>query len=239
MRIVVLTDVHANLPALNAALAAIRRHGCDLLVHTGDVIGIGPFPAECLDTLLALPNSRLLMGNHDAWFVDGLPTPQPPWMSDGEVHHQQWTHTQLDPVLRAVVAQWPYLLVETYEQVPLTFLHYPLTSPREFLPIMPQPTIADLDHAFALYPSTLIFYGHHHPFSDTQGRARYINPGSLGCAPIARARYCLVDLANGQWQVTHCSIPYDDTPLYATFEQRFVPERAFIYRAFFGGRFGK
>ena len=41
MRIVVLTDVHGNLPALGAALAVIRGEGYDAIVHTGDAVGIG------------------------------------------------------------------------------------------------------------------------------------------------------------------------------------------------------
>jgi predicted phosphodiesterase len=237
MRLAVLTDIHANLPALEAALAAIRQHGYDLLVHTGDAISIGPFPAECLDILLSLPRTRLLMGNHDAWFVHGLPTPQPSWMSDGEVLHQQWTHAQFGPALRTTIAQWPYVLTEICEQVQVTFLHYPLNVHQEFLPVMRQPTMTDLDSAFAPYSAKLIFYGHHHPLSDIQGQARYINPGSLGCAPTAEARFCLVDIAHGNWRVNHCSVPYDDAPLYRAFEARAVPERTFIYQAFFGGRF--
>ena len=84
----------------------------------------------------------------------------------------------------------------------------------------------------------LIFYGHHHPYSDLQGRARYLNPGSLGCYQQAVARYCLVDIGPEGWSVTHHSVSYDDRALYLAFEGRGVPERAFIYRAFFGGRFG-
>lgn len=41
-RIAVIADVHANLPALEAALAAIGALGCDAIVHTGDAVGIGP-----------------------------------------------------------------------------------------------------------------------------------------------------------------------------------------------------
>src|ERR1041385_7324971 len=82
MRIVVLTDVHANLPALRAALKAIRAEGYDAIFHTGDAIGIGPVPAETLDLLLETPRLQCVMGNHEAWFVEGLPQPQPPWMSD-------------------------------------------------------------------------------------------------------------------------------------------------------------
>ncbi len=73
MKIAVITDVHANLPALWAVLAATRQERCDLIVHTGDAIGIGPFPAECLELLLETPHMICLMGNHDAWLVDGLP----------------------------------------------------------------------------------------------------------------------------------------------------------------------
>lgn len=63
------------------------------------------------------------------------------------------------------------------------------------------------------------------------GRARYVNPGSLGCAPRAVARYEVVEY------VAHRSVSYDDTSVFETFEARQVPERRFIYRAFFGGRF--
>jgi predicted phosphodiesterase len=51
MRIVVMTDSHANLPALQAALKDIRGNGYDVIVHTGDAVAIGPYPAECLDLL--------------------------------------------------------------------------------------------------------------------------------------------------------------------------------------------
>ena len=65
-RIAVITDVHANLPALDAALAEIDRLGADVTYHTGDAIGIGPFPAECVDRLLSRPSTHLLMASRRA-----------------------------------------------------------------------------------------------------------------------------------------------------------------------------
>ena len=44
MKAVVMSDGRANLPALEAALGQFRGEGYDLLVHTGDVIGSGPYP---------------------------------------------------------------------------------------------------------------------------------------------------------------------------------------------------
>lgn len=239
MRIAVLTDVHANLPALEAALAVIEQEGYDLLVHTGDVINIGPFPAECLERLLSLPKTHLLMGNHDAWFAFGLPQPQPVWMSDGEVAHQQWTHAQLEPSLRSVVAQWPYSMTYTGDDVTLALLHYPTNAAGDFLLALKAPGAAELDALFAPFPGDLLFYGHDHHFADTTGHRRYVNPGPLGCGPRAEARYCLVTIDGGQYTVAHRAIPYDDHALYHAFEERAVPERAFLYQAFFGGRFGR
>ena len=66
MKIALLTAVHGNLPALTAALAAIARDGVDATYHLGDAIGIGPYPAECLDLLLATPRLHAILGNHDA-----------------------------------------------------------------------------------------------------------------------------------------------------------------------------
>lgn len=82
-RIAVITDAHANLPALDAALAAIRGDGVAAVYHTGDAIGIGPFPAEVLDRLLHEPRMRSVMGNHDAWFAFGLPCPRLARMGEG------------------------------------------------------------------------------------------------------------------------------------------------------------
>ena len=42
---------------------------------------------------------------------------------------------------------------------------------RDFVPVIRDPSAADLDRVFAGDESAVIFYGHHHPRSDVQGRA--------------------------------------------------------------------
>lgn len=238
MRIVVITDVHANLPALEAALESIRAEGYDAIFHTGDAIAIGPYSAECFELLLNTPNTQFVAGNHETYFVDGLPTPQPAWMSDGEVQHQHWTHSRLDPQMRSVLAEWPYVLEHDFEGVKTAFVHYGLEpSEQDFQPVIRDAMAAGLDRLFALHDAALIFYGHDHRESDVKGRARYVNPGSLGCYSQAIARYCVVEFHRGQYRVEHRGVPYDDAELLRAFERRSVPERKFIYRAFFGGRF--
>lgn len=239
MKIAVLTDAHANLPALEAALEAIHTEGCDLIFHVGDAIAIGPYPAECVDLLHSTANLKCTAGNHDLYFVRGLPDPRPAWMSDGEVRHQAWTHAQLGAGRRSIVAAWPLVHEEVFEGVHVVFIHYALDpSGKGFAGIARQPSGADLDPMLAQYRASIVFFGHDHSASDVQGESRYINPGSLGCCPQAQARYTVVTFSGQQADIQRRSIPYDDQELYEAFEKRNVPERDFIYRAFFGGRFG-
>jgi predicted phosphodiesterase len=237
MKAIVLTDVHANLPALQAALAAAKQEGYDALYHLGDAIAIGPHPTECLDVLLNLPNTHLLMGNHDMWFVNCVPQARPPWMLEGEQAHRHWTHAQIDPALRNVIAAWPYQIDQDIEDVGVQFTHYALDeSGQQFKPVIVWPSPDDLDALFDPGGAALVFYGHHHDTSDLQGRARYLNPGSLGAYAEPVARYFAVTFCQGAYTVEHRAIPYDDSSLCEAFIARNVPDRATINRYFFGSR---
>ena len=231
MRIAVITDAHANLQALRAALAEIRRIGVDAVYHTGDAIGIGPQPAEVLDALLGEPGMRLVMGNHDEWFAAGLPEP-PAWMSPGEFEHIRWVHAQLDPALRQAVAAWPYVLDEELDGVRVRFLHYPMHDGR-LQPLRELATGSDADALFGPTGADLVFYGHHHPFSDVTGAARYVNPGSLGCHGEPLARFAVLETRPGAGgTLAFHAVPYDAAPLLAEFARRAVPERDYILRHF-------
>lgn len=234
-RIAVITDVHANLPALESALSAIAEEGCEAIYHTGDVVGFGPYPAEVLDRLLHTPKLHLLMGNHDEWLANGIPDPRPAWMSEGEARHHLWVREQIAPALRAVVAEWPYAIEETWQDLPVMFTHYARDKGGAgYAEIIPAPVAIDLDQLFPDNGAKLVFYGHNHLPSDAQGRARYINPGSLGCGSEPLARYAILVIAeDGGYVLEQHVVPYDQTDLFRQFEERDVPERDFIVGVIF------
>lgn len=68
-----LADIHANLPALEAALAFLRKENIRDGLVLGDIVGYGPHPVECIERLqderLGL---ALLRGNHDHAAATGL-----------------------------------------------------------------------------------------------------------------------------------------------------------------------
>jgi putative phosphoesterase len=234
-RIAVITDVHANLPALEAALDAIAGERCEAIYHTGDVVGFGPYPAEVLDRLLQTPKMHLLMGNHDEWLAKGVPDPRPEWMSEGEARHHHWVREQIAPSLRATVAEWPYAIEETWHGLPVMFTHYARDkNGAGFVEIIPAPVAIDLDQIFPDNGATLVFYGHNHLPSDEQGRARYVNPGSLGCSSEPQARYAILEIDDdGSYALEQHVVPYDQTELFRQFAEREVPERDFIVGTIF------
>ena len=65
MRIAIVSDIHANLQAWNAALLDIRSSGVDHILCLGDIVGYGPNPAEVLESVHANVD-YLVLGNHDA-----------------------------------------------------------------------------------------------------------------------------------------------------------------------------
>src|SRR5262249_30373005 len=84
MRVALISDIHGNLFALDAALAELEREGIDRIVCLGDV-AVGPQPVETLARIREL-GCPVVMGNWDAFFLD---KPPPPSGSD-EVAMKLW-----------------------------------------------------------------------------------------------------------------------------------------------------
>jgi predicted phosphodiesterase len=118
-------------------------------------------------------------------------------------------------------------------------MQYGLTpSKDDFKGVVRNPKRSDLDKVFDGWKADVVFFGHDHASADTQGKARYINPRSLGCYREALARYIIAAYDNDQAVVRNRSVKFDDKRLFDRFEERNLPARAFIYKVFFGSRFG-
>ena len=64
MRIACISDIHGNLPALEAVLADVRAQSPDLTLSLGDQVNFGPQPLQVLQ-LLVSEGIPCLLGNHE------------------------------------------------------------------------------------------------------------------------------------------------------------------------------
>jgi diadenosine tetraphosphatase ApaH/serine/threonine PP2A family protein phosphatase len=92
MRILVLSDIHANLTALETVINDADT--LDAVWCLGDLVGYGPYPNECIRLVSSLPNLICLLGNHDAAALGRIDLETFNFEARSSI---QWTHSNLTP----------------------------------------------------------------------------------------------------------------------------------------------
>ncbi|HWP61951.1 MAG TPA: metallophosphoesterase family protein [Candidatus Binatia bacterium] len=118
MRIAVLSDIHSNLVALDAVLAAIGR--VDAIWVLGDIVGYGPEPDGVVERLVEI-GAVAVAGNHDVAAVGAADLG---WFNPDARAAIEWTQERMTPRTRAWLAALPTSLTEP----PAALVH---GSPRE------------------------------------------------------------------------------------------------------------
>ena len=103
MRLGLLSDVHANLPALQVAIARLRAEGVDAWVCPGDLVGYGPHPNECVETIAGL-EPICVAGNHELMLLGALPTTCAGWLARRST---VWTRDVVRSDVRSYLADLP------------------------------------------------------------------------------------------------------------------------------------
>ena len=181
MRVAALYDIHGNLPALEATLAAVHAASVDLIVVGGDVLP-GPMPRECLDLLFAdgIP-LRCLHGNGEREVLAGLAGKEMATVPDVFRPMMQWNGQQLTSEQQRELRTWPGVLrVDIDELGNVLFCH---ATPKNDVDIFNQssPSDAMLSEMLGPVDAPLVICGHtHRQFERVLGDLRIVNAGSVG-----------------------------------------------------------
>lgn len=205
MQVAVLSDIHANLVALDAVLADAGP--VDALWHLGDVVGYGPDPNGVVRRLREL-GARGVRGNHDAAAVGGS---EIDWFNPDARKAMEWTRITLDDDSRAWLADLP----ERRTEAGVELVHGSPRQPLWEYILSPGSARANLDRL----AQPIGLHGHTHvpvAWRDADGgvelvraadadhlaldgRRALVNPGSVGQPRdgIPTASYLILDQPAG------------------------------------------
>ena len=231
MRVAVLSDIHANLAALDAVLAAVPS--VDEVWQLGDIVGYGPEPDEVVARLRDI-GALGVRGNHDAAAVGGLEIES---FNVDARRAMEWTRTAIAADTRA----WLAALPERMEREGFTLVH---GSPRdpiwEYVTSTPvaRAAIAAMDTPFGLHGHTHVPIAYLEDDGQLEtmspgaastiafgGHRALLNPGSVGQPRdgIPTASWLVLDTAAGTatWNRT----AYDVGAVQRAMEEVGLPER--------------
>ena len=196
MRILLLTDIHGNLPALEAVLRHPAAQGVERIISTGDHTGFGPCPRQVTERLMA-QGAVLLVGNHE----ERLPHALEPEYAGYNWTLLHWTRAQLS----GLPLTWP----RTYTLEDMLFAHGTPEDPNKLLEASEVPDLlAQLPEGVHWY-----FSGHNHaPWQVTAHGRQAVNPGSLGLLEDGvggRAPFAVIERNRGATKVTRYLADYD------------------------------
>jgi diadenosine tetraphosphatase ApaH/serine/threonine PP2A family protein phosphatase len=207
MRVAVVSDIHSNLHALEAALEAIDRDAPDAIWCLGDVVGYGPKPDECC-RIVEETAAICLAGNHDLGVRGDVDIDD---FAPDAAAAALWTRGELGAGAQAFLGR----LVPSGEAEGVQLFHASPRDPIWEYVLTDQAAAAALETTFA----PVVLVGHSHvPLAVTMeggelsgghgpagteielGQSRWLlNPGSVGQPRDGdpRAAYMLLDLDSG------------------------------------------
>ncbi|MDX6439467.1 MAG: hypothetical protein QOF45_2050 [Gaiellaceae bacterium] len=232
MRTAVVSDVHANLHALEAVLAEVDQGGFDQLWCLGDVVGYGPRPNECV-AILQERTAICLAGNHDLVVLGKISIAT----FAGEAGAAAvWTREVLDEPARAFLATLAPSALTTGAEL----FH---GSPRD--PVWDYVLSEDAARwTFAATSAPLVLVGHSHVALELAGDGmevrggqaaagttldlaaarRLLNPGSVGQPRDGDPRAAWLEIDNSSGRATFRRTEYPVERTQSEMRERGLPE---------------
>lgn len=240
VRLLLLSDIHANFTALQAVLEDAENRRYDQIIHLGDALGYGPHPHDVLEALRDL-DARCILGNHDQMlleYVDGTR----PYRESVVASVLRWQISRLTERDLRWIRTWRDGIDDA--EVGARYRHGTPTSLDDYMDSVPAARAA-----FGQWQGMLAFVGHTHvpavyatlnapvgdwikghPLSDVTTyvvppRVRVIlNPGSVGQPRDhnPRASYAIFDTVRSAFEVFR--VPYDVARTQEAIREAGLPE---------------
>ena len=133
MRFAIISDIHGNLPALNAVLEDADNNNIENFIFAGDYCLSNPYPNECIQRIRCLDKKHIIRGNEEKYLENLVDKDQKTW-TDGQMQISYYGYRAISADNLDFILSMPNMLKFTCNDVALHIAH----SSEEF--------IADCEH---------------------------------------------------------------------------------------------
>ncbi|MEP7292647.1 MAG: metallophosphoesterase family protein [Chloroflexota bacterium] len=255
MRLAVLSDIHGNVTAFEAALDDLQAQGgADVTWILGDIAAFGPRPAESVQRVKALVDAvkddeqkrdtiRVISGNTDRYLVYGTRPKFPAAKSAEDFDSLRYALKDFSDRVHWCQDQLGFEQYEFLHKLPTecdldagdygyVIGYHAIPGDDESQALMPDSSEEAASDALLDREGRLGIGGHNHIQMDrTVGNWRAVNVGSIGCPfdqNIGKAEYGIFTFEGGEVQVDLRAIPYDMDAVIADSEMRGNPATSWL-----------
>lgn len=236
MRYGLISDLHANLPALQAVIEHIRQRDVPTIYHLGDLVGYAPWPNETVALLRDL-GIHGVAGNYDSTVATdykhcGCKYEDPRQEELSHVSYE-WTRRHVSPLTKAYLAGLPFRLdvrprgghiagprvILVHGTPTLNTLYWTEDRPDSFC--------AQMASIAGAKPGDVLAFGHtHKPWHREVDGIHFINAGSVGRPKDGdwRACYVVLEVAGGEVRVEFVRVEYDLQAAMAAIRESELPD---------------
>lgn len=201
-KIAFISDIHSNLPALEATLEDIKSRGVEDIYCLGDLVGYHCFPNEVIE-LLKKEGVISIKGNHDDAIV----------MENFDREREAdfplyWNSDNLTEVNREYLSELPLNMTIEAEGVSIKIVHGSPASLIEYI----REGSPEADQYITEMDTDILICGHTHiPYIVKKNGKTLLNSGSVGKPKFGKpeASYTLLTVDKGSYKPETISLPYD------------------------------
>ncbi len=214
MKIGFISDVHANLPALEAVLRDMSARNVAQIYCAGDILGYYTFPDEVVD-LLRRKGVHCIAGNHDRAVLVGAKG-----MNSIAAAAIEWTRENMSSTTFDYIRDLPNSIHRPVEEVMVAIHH---GSPRHMSEYIFEEHVSD--ELLSIAGAKLLVLGHTHvPYQFQFSIGNVINPGSVGQPRDGDPRASYVILDSSEWSFSNFRVAYDQRSVMDAVRENRLPE---------------
>lgn len=227
MKIALLGDVHANLPALEAVLDHAKQQAVGAIWNIGDFVGYGPYPDEVVRRLRR-EGAMSIIGNYDLKVLR-FPKKKEKWKNSKHPEKFfafQWAYENLSEDSRRYLAALPkqIRLDGIGDKIILITHGSPASNEESLTSETPEKRLQELAQ---IAQADMIIFGHsHRHFTRQVDGVWFINTGTVGRPDEGdpRACYAILEVNKNEFQVEYHFVNYDIQRVVTAIREKGLPE---------------